>query len=184
MHFFLLLLLFVSLTNRVFCDEVWISSAEELVQLKDNVNSGTNYSGTTVFLDSDLSLSEVTFEPIGNGTSKYFLGVFDGQGHVISNLKMSSSVQYAGLFGYSTRLTIKNIILDPSCSVASSLSGSNQIYIGGIIGYCRADNGPCTIENSVNMGVSPSPGAQTAVTMCTSEGLLAASTLPPAMRPL
>ena len=44
-------------------------------------------------------------------------------------------------------LTIKNVILDSSCSITSSFSGTGYAHIGGIIGYCWA-----TIENSVNMG--------------------------------
>ena len=67
----------------------------------DNVNKGTSYSGTTVLLDSDLSLDGKAFEPIGSSGSNYFRGVFDGQGHAISNFEMTSSY-YAGLFGYST----------------------------------------------------------------------------------
>ena len=119
------------------------------------MNKGTNYEGTTVFLDSDLSLDEEFFEPIGYYKSwndyNYFLGVFDGQGHTISDLNMNSSSQYVGLFGYSYGLPIKNVILDSSCSIASSRN-SNEAYIGGIIGRCYANNGPCAIENTVNMG--------------------------------
>ena len=70
---------------------------------------------------------------------------------MISNLAMTSSLEYVGLFGYSKGLTIKNVILDLSCSITSSFSGSGA-SIGGIIGQCYASNGPCTIENSVNMG--------------------------------
>ena len=147
-----LLLAVAALVNGVIGDEVtWITSVDELIQFKDNVNSGTNYFGTTVFLDSDLSLTGKSFEPIGT-SSNYFCGTFDGQGYVISNLAMNSSSQYVGLFGYSKGLTIKNVILDSSCSVTSSFSGSVYASIGGIIGECEADNGPCTIENSVSMG--------------------------------
>ena len=137
---------------RVYCGEIRIHNASELIQFKDDVRSGTDYSGSTVFLDSDLSLAGKTFEPIGTD-SNYFFGVFDGQGHVISNLNMSSSsLQYVGLFGYSTGLTIKNVILDSSCSITSSYSSSYYVYIGGIIGYCISKDKLCTIENSVDMG--------------------------------
>ena len=64
----------------------------------------------------------------------------------------TSSSQYVGLFGYSRRLTIRNVILDSSCSIMSSFIGSwSSAYVGGFIGYGYANNGPCTIENSVNM---------------------------------
>ena len=115
------------------------------------MNRGTNYFGTTVFLDSDLSLAGKSFEPIGID-SKYFNGTFDGQGYVISNLAMNFSLQYVGLFGYSRGHTIKNVVIDYSCSFASSFTGNNNVRVGGIIGHCYAENGPCAIENSVNMG--------------------------------
>ena len=78
MPFLLLPFLLVSLINSAIGAKVRISIVDELIQFKDNVNGGTTYSGTTVFLDSDLSLAEVTLEPIGNSTSNYFLGTFDG----------------------------------------------------------------------------------------------------------
>ena len=65
---------------------------------------------------------------------------------------MTSSLRRVGLFGYSGGLTIKNVILDSSCSITNSFVGSFYAYIGGIIGYCYPNDGPCTIENSVNMG--------------------------------
>ena len=145
------------LAGSVIGNEVKIMNVDDFIKFKDEVNKGTNYSGTTVLLGSDLSFAGKTFEPIGYYNSdedfNCFLGVFDGQGHVISNLKMASSLSHAGLFGYSRGLTIRNVILDPSCSITSSFSGSgSSAFIGGIIGECNVYDGPCIIENSVNMG--------------------------------
>ena len=148
---FLLLLAAAAFVNGVIGGDLRITNVDEFIQFKVNVNNGTNYLGTTVFLDSDLSLAGKSFEPIGN-ESNYFRGTFDGQGRVINNLIMTSSSQYVGLFGYSKGLTIKNVILDSSCSITSSYSGSSDAFIGEIIGYCWAISGPCTIENNVNMG--------------------------------
>ena len=148
---FLLLFVAAALVNGVIGAELRIKSVDGFIQFKDNVSSGTNYSGTTVFLDSDLDFTGKSFEQIGNSYN-HFNGVFDGQGHVISNLKMnSSSSEYVGLFCYSGGLTIKNVILDSSCSITSSFS-SNHVYIGGIVGWCFANDGPCTIESIVSMG--------------------------------
>ena len=83
-----------------------IKNASDFIQFSKNVNSGTNYKGTTVFLDADIdfsgSLSE-QFEHIGKGSSNYFQGTFNGQRHTISNLAINSSLQYVGLFGNSKR---------------------------------------------------------------------------------
>ena len=145
-------LLGVRAVMGAFGAEVRIKSVDEFIQFKDNVNKGNNYSGTTVFLDSDIDFTDKTFEPIGTLYSNFY-GAFDGQGYVISNLEVtSSSLQHAGLFGYPGGLIVKNIILDSSCSITSSYNTFDWAYVGGIVGYCDANNGPCTIENSVNMG--------------------------------
>ena len=152
MTFLLLLAAATALSNGVIGAELRITSVDEFIQFKNNVNRGANYSGMTVFLDSDMDFTGKTLDPIGT-SSDYFRGTFDGQGHVIRNLEMTSSSEwYVGIFGYSKGLTIKNAILDSSCSIASTFSNYNYANIGGIIGRCEAENGPCTIENSVNMG--------------------------------
>ena len=114
-----------------------------------NVNNGTGFSGTTVFLDADLDFSgglSEQFEPIGKDYNRYFQGTFDGQGRIISNLAMNFSSEYVGLFGYSTA-TIRNVVLDSSCSVVSSYSDSSSVQVGGINGFFN----DCVIENNVNM---------------------------------
>lgn len=74
--------------------EYCISTAEQLAGLAQLVNAdpGTaNFAGKTFYLENDLNLSGHEWISIGTGRggtqSKYsFCGVFDGQGHVISNL--------------------------------------------------------------------------------------------------
>ena len=135
--------------------EYRIKTQTEFTSFVNSVNNnGESYSGTTVYLDSDLSLSGVT-DPIGNSISKYFQGVFDGQGHTISNLKIDSTTELASLFGYSTGLTIRNVVLGESCSIYCSFnttSNNDITCVSGFIGRCISDTGSCTIENNVNMG--------------------------------
>ena len=120
-------------------NSIRISSAHDLVKLSANVGHGTNFKGTTVFLDADIDfyggLSE-QFEPIGKDNETLFRGTFDGQGYMIKNLAMnSSSSQYVGLFGYTAGATIRNVVLDDSCSVVSSYSGSSwaSAYAGELL---------------------------------------------------
>lgn len=132
-------------------DDVRIASPSDFSEFLDSINAGRNYTGVTVYLDSDLSLPEIT-EPIGKNTTHYFDGVLDGQGHVISDLSFNSaSTNYAGLFGYSEGTTIRNVVIDGSCSFTSSHATTDPFsyaYLGGIIGYC---NGPLVVENCVNV---------------------------------
>ena len=132
-------------------EEFRINNAEELIDFSNYVNNGRSYLETTVYLDSDidftLSLSQ-RFEPIGTNKSLSFQGTFDGQVHTISGLALNSPFQYAGLFGYSKGATIKNVVLDNSCSFMSSRNFSNRIvYVGSIVGYCE----DCAITGIVSM---------------------------------
>ena len=80
-----------------------ITTAEDLIELSKNVNSGLSYLGITVFLDADIDFSgglSESFEHIGKNDN-YFQGTFYGQGHTISNLAIESSLKYVGLFGKS-----------------------------------------------------------------------------------
>ena len=130
-----------------------IATTAEFTDFVSSVNSnGVSYLGTTVYLDSDLSLSDPT-SPIGTGSSNHFQGVFDGQGHTISNLKITSTSDNTGLFGYSTGMTVRNVVLDESCSVTNSMTSTafTWIRVGGFVGYCTAKTDLCNIENNVNM---------------------------------
>ena len=145
------LVLLLLLGGRGFCEELRIKSADELIDFSSNVNNEANYSGTTVFLDSDIDFSGRAFEPIGTSTN-HFNGVFYGQGYIISNLKFNSTSQYTGLFGASEGTSIKNVVLDSSSSFENSnASHSNSAYLGGIIGYCYSNRNQCVVENTVNM---------------------------------
>ena len=74
--------------------EYHIKTAEELAGLAQLVNADpgkTNFAGKTIYLDNDIDLSGREWISIGTGKGGSdpdysFCGVFDGQGHVISNL--------------------------------------------------------------------------------------------------
>ena len=74
--------------------EYHIKTAEELAGLAQLVNADpgkTNFAGKTIYLDNDIDLSGHEWISIGTGKGGSdpdysFCGVFDGQGHVISNL--------------------------------------------------------------------------------------------------
>jgi hypothetical protein len=84
------------------------------------------------------------FVPIGNNTNK-FTGTFDGNNHIISNLKIdttsSSSAIYTGLFGYNYQGIIKNLGL-----INVQISGKS--YVGALVGYTRYGK----IENCYSTG--------------------------------
>ena len=151
MPFALLFLLSLSSIRLVAGNDLTLHNAAELIGFSNAVNSGTDFTGTTVFLDSDIDLGGTPFEPVGAFEPNYFSGTFDGQGHIIRNLAINSSSQYVGLFGYSNSETIlKNVVLDSSCSIVVHGVSHDSIFIGGIMGSIRTENGPCAVENVVN----------------------------------
>jgi len=123
-----------------------ISTIEELKAFRDAVNNQTSYAGKTVILTADLDLSsEANWEPIGTNSmgsypGKAFKGTFDGNGHTISNLTVSTSAPNyatAGFFGSIETGTIKNLTLQ-------NVDIQSTHYAGAVVAY--TSNTP-TIEN-------------------------------------
>lgn len=75
-------------------------------------------------LMDDIDLEKQEFTPIGNAEAGAFAGTFDGNGHTISNLKVSSG-KYAALFGCNEG-TIKNIVL-------KNIDVSGTRYAAGVV---------------------------------------------------
>lgn len=80
---------------------------------------------------ADIDLQGKEFVPIGNLDQK-FLGVYDGNGHTISNFKITSAVtEDAGLFGY-LQGTVKNLAINGA--EISIRSKDTDLYVGSIAG--------------------------------------------------
>ena len=144
----LLLLLY----PRSLCKEYRVGTATELIQVSSEIVKG-DANKNDIILENDIDFSENTtpFLPIGTNESGSFWGLFDGNGHVIRNLHINAQVNYIGLFGAPHGATIKNIVLDSSCTIESSLDTDGNTYIGGVMGYCFGSNDPCVFSNIVNM---------------------------------
>ena len=102
-----------------------IGTAADLVAFSEAVNAGAV--DAVAALTADIDMTGVTIEPIGT-EANLFIGTFDGQGHVISNLTIEKEgVEYVGLFGrVSGGATIKNFTLKNA-----KLSGKAFIGIVG-----------------------------------------------------
>ncbi|MDR0789279.1 MAG: T9SS type A sorting domain-containing protein [Bacteroidales bacterium] len=128
-----------------------IATANDLVVLSNFVEAcktpyTTNNNTYQKFfkLNGDINMSSIAnFQPIGGrykDTSAYytynsFYGTFDGDNKKISNLKVNSTVAYAGLFGacYSSVASIKNLGL-----INPVITGTT--YVGGLSGYTGTFN--------------------------------------------
>lgn len=142
------------LCGATFCHNVYtIESAEEFIQFSKSVATGTAYNGTTIYLSSDIDLSgnlSSEFEPIGKNKDNTFIGTFDGLGHTISNLVITTSSLMSGIFGYSTGAIVRNVVVDSSCSFTVSNVVGNGCS-GTFFGYCVTKNATCAVENSITM---------------------------------
>ena len=81
--------------------------------------------GASAVLTADIDLGDRPWTPIGNPGAG-FAGVFDGGGHTVSGLSVSSDSNYQGLFGYFCG-TVRNLY------VTGTVAGSE--YVGGIVGF-------------------------------------------------
>lgn len=163
-------------------DPYTIATVEQLEAFRDSVNAGTNYQGKVIELTADVTLPSDSWTPIGPSTRKSsglatgstpFAGTFNGEGHTISGLTISStlSADYAlGLFGALDGATVENLTLTdvaidvPTSELAGAAAGlmvddatvsnvqvsgkvSGLAGIGGIVGRMTLTG---AIENCTN----------------------------------
>lgn len=127
--------------NNIGNNSFYISTPAELGGLAYIVNTlGEYFSGKTVYLLNDLDMSGAIWVPIGNNYnfSIYFSGLFDGMGHVLSNLNTPSSLfEYSsGFFGSVYHGTIQNLGIVDSSSFANATAGGIVGILEGNIYNC------------------------------------------------
>ena len=126
-----------------------VTSADGLMNIAELVNGGK--SDINITLDTDIDLTGKDWTPIGTDYDNAYTGTFDGGGHTITGLTVTTNDQYAGLFGYLGKFgkfcTVKNVVMDGIQITCNHRLGS----AGGVAGFSRA----VTIENcSVSGSVS------------------------------
>ena len=126
-----------------------ISSAEELVGMMNDSKYPNFNNYQNVVLECDIDLGGNTISGFGDD-SGFFDGIFDGQGHSISNFKIDATnrTYYAGLFNqvsqYSgTNTVIKNLIVKNATVAGTSQVG---VIVGGMNGNTIVEN--CKVYNS------------------------------------
>ena len=126
-----------------------VTSADGLMNIAELVNGGK--SDINITLDTDIDLTGKDWTPIGTDYDNSYKGTFDGGGHTITGLTVTTNDQHAGLFGYLGKFgkfcTVKNVVMDGIQITCNHRLGS----AGGVAGFSRA----VTIENcSVSGSVS------------------------------
>ena len=126
-----------------------VTSADGLMNVAELVNGGKT--DINITLDKNIDLTGKDWTPIGTDYDNAYTGTFDGGGHTITGLTVTTNDQHAGLFGYLGKFgkfgTVKNVVMDGIQITCNHRLGS----AGGVAGFSRA----VTIENcSVSGSVS------------------------------
>ena len=108
-------------------------------------------------LAADIDLTAIDWTPVGNYDTPY-TGTFDGGGHTITGLTVTTSDQYAGLFGYiGEEGTVMNLTLtDIQIEIESN---NRSVYAGGVAGYNAGTVTDCHTTGSVSGTGSSSYGS-------------------------
>lgn len=123
-----------------------VTSADGLINVAELVNGGKT--DINITLGKNIDLTGKGWTPIGTNYEKRYKGTFDGRGHTIKGLTVTTNDQFVGLFGYLDKAgTVKNVVME------GVQITSNQIYggcIGGVAGYSWGTIENCSVSGSVS----------------------------------
>ena len=103
-------------------------------------------------LTADIDLTGKDWSPIGTNFYNSYTGTFDGGGHTIMGLTVTTNDQYVGLFGRLGKAgTVKNVVMDGIQITSNHSLG----YAGGVAGFsCGGTIENCSVSGSVSGTVS------------------------------
>ena len=132
-----------------------VYNANGLMNIAELVNGGKT--DINITLDTNIDLTGKDWTPIGTSFRNSYTGTFDGGGHTIKGLTVTTNDQFVGLFGSLGKAgTVKNVVMEgvqitnnhgsgdvggvvgnsdgtiENCSVSGSVSGT--AYVGGVVG--------------------------------------------------
>ena len=127
-----------------------IGTAEELWGFANLVNgtSGTNIALNAKLTD-DIELPAEDFPMIGVYNTKKYAGTFDGDGHTISGLQISSTATGIGLFRITYGATIKNFKLSGTITVTNGTSST--YFVSSVVGFADNNTKIEDVSSSVNI---------------------------------
>ena len=155
-----------------------VTSADGLMNVAKLVNGGKT--DINITLDKNIDLTGKDWTPIGTNFDNSYTGTFDGGGHTITGLTITTKDQFVGLFGYLNRAgTVKNVVMEgiqitsnhmfgntggvagfswgtiENCSVSGSVSGT--VYVGGVVGVqiggsITGCSSSATVKGTVDVG--------------------------------
>ena len=155
-----------------------VYNADGLMNVAELVNGGKT--DINITLDKNIDLTGKDWTPIGTSFDNSYTGTFDGGGHTITGLTITTKDQFVGLFGWLNRAgTVKNVVMEgiqitsnhmfgntggvagfswgtiENCSVSGSVSGTK--CVGGVVGAQKAGSitgcsSSATVKGTVDVG--------------------------------
>ena len=145
-----------------------VTSADGLMHVADLVNGGKT--DINITLDKNIDLTGKGWTPIGTSFDNSYKGTFDGGGHTITGLTVTTNDQFVGLFGYLNRAgTVKNVVMEGIQITSNHMFGCT----GGVVGYSWGTIENCSVSGSISGtdcvgGVVGSQKAGSIIGCCTS----------------
>ncbi len=122
-----------------------VTSADGLMNVAELVNGGK--SDINITLTADIDLTGKDWTPIGTSFSNKYTGTFDGGGHTIKGLTVTTNDQFVGLFGsIGYAGTVKNVMMEDVQITSNRSSG----FAGGVAGYSDGTIENCSVSGSVS----------------------------------
>ena len=175
-----------------------VYNADGLMNIAKLVNGGKT--DINITLDKNIDLTGKGWTPIGTSFDNSYKGTFDGGGHTITGLAVTTNDQYVGLFGRLGKAgTVKNVVMEgiqitsnhgssqaggvagfswggtiENCSVSGSVSGT--VYVGGVVGAqwggsITGCSSSATVKGTVDVGgVAGQTNSNATMTACYATG--------------
>ena len=122
-----------------------VTSADGLMNVAELVNGGKT--DINITLDKNIDLTGKDWTPIGTSFSNKYTGTFDGGGHTIKGLTVTTNDQFVGLFGsIGYAGTVKNVMMEDVQITSNRSSG----FAGGVAGYSDGTIENCSVSGSVS----------------------------------
>ena len=124
-----------------------VTSADGLMNIAELVNGGK--SDINITLGKNIDLTGKGWTPIGTNYEKRYKGTFDGRGHTIKGLTVTTNDQFVGLFGYLDKAgTVKNVVMEGIQITSNHVLMSGNT--GGVVGYSWGTIENCSVSGSVS----------------------------------
>ena len=124
-----------------------VTSADGLMTVAELVNGGKT--DINITLGENIDLTGKGWTPIGTNYEKRYKGTFDGRGHTIKGLTVTTNDQFVGLFGYLDKAgTVKNVVMEGIQITSNHVLMSGNT--GGVVGYSWGTIENCSVSGSVS----------------------------------